>query len=211
MRGRLTRRDRAALAVSAVVVGAGSVAMAGSGLYDRGGDTAARVGVTSAPTAVDDSATGLTQWPVGRREKAPVLRGHTLDGGRLSTAQYRGQVVVVNAWGSWCAPCRAEAPDLRRAALETRSRGVRFVGIDTRDNDAAARAFVRQFRVPYPSIVDDDGKVLLELRNTVPARAIPSTMLLDRRGRIAARVVGRVTYSTLRGLIDDLVAEPRGR
>lgn len=117
----------------------------------------------------------------------------------------------MNAWGSWCAPCRAEAPDLRRTALETLSEGVRFVGLDTRDNDAAARAFVRRFRVPYSSLVDDDGELLLALRDTVPAQAIPSTVLLDRRGRVAARVVGRVTYSTLRGLIDDLVADTNAR
>ena len=156
--------------------------------------------------------TGLSRWPPGQRAPAPPLRGRTLDGKALSLADFRGNVVVVNVWGSWCSPCRAEAPDLRRAANETRARGGRFLGIDTRDNAAAARAFVREFAIPYPSLVDEEGSLLLSLRDTVPARAIPSTMLVDRRGRIAARVVGQVTYPTLTGLIDNLLAEaPRGK
>ena len=207
----LTRRDRVGIALSGVIVALGSVALAGSGAFGYDANPSGQVDMSSPPTAVDDITTGLTRWQPGRREKAPVLRGRTLDAGRLSTAAYRGQVVVVNAWGSWCALCRDEAPDLGRAARETRHLGVRFLGIDTRDNGAAANAFVRQFRLPYPSLVDDDGRLLLALRDTVPAQAIPSTMLLDRQGRIAARIVGRVPYSTLRGLIDDLVAEPRSR
>jgi thiol-disulfide isomerase/thioredoxin len=79
----------------------------------------------------------------------PPLRGRTLDGGRLDVSDWRGQVVVVNAWGSWCGPCREEAPALRRVWAETKANGVRFVGIDTRDNDAAARAFTREFRIGY--------------------------------------------------------------
>ena len=207
------RRGRVRLALSGLVVAAGSVALAQSGLFD-GGDVTYDVpsGNSVAASAQDDVATGLSRWAPGQRKPAPLLRGRTLDGEELSLASYRGKVVVVNVWGSWCAPCRAEAPDLRRAAIETRSRGVRFLGIDTRDNDAAARAFVREFGIPYPSLVDDDGSILLSLRDTVPAQAIPSTMVVDRRGRIAARVVGRVTYPTLTGLIDDLLAEtPRGK
>lgn len=207
------RRERVRLALSGLVVVAGSVALAQSGLFD-GGDPTYDVpsGNLAAASAQDDVATGLSRWAPGQRKPAPLLRGRTLDGEELFLASYRGKVVVVNVWGSWCAPCRAEAPDLRRAAIETRSRGVRFLGIDTRDNDAAARAFVREFDIPYPSLVDDDGSILLSLRDTVPAQAIPSTMVVDRRGRIAARVVGRVTYPTLTGLIDDLLAgTPRGK
>ncbi|MBA2559737.1 MAG: TlpA family protein disulfide reductase, partial [Propionibacteriales bacterium] len=105
--------------------------------------------------------------------------------------------------GSWCGPCRAEAPDLARLARETAARGVRFVGIDTRDTAAAAKAFVRFFHVPYPSIVDEDGRVLLAFRDVIPVSAIPSTLVVDTDGNIAAKVVGQVTYSTLRGLVED--------
>lgn len=202
------RRHRLRLALSGLAVAAGSVALGQSGLFAGGSVTSDDPsGTSAAASAPDDVATGLSRWAPRQRTPAPPLRGRTLDGEKLSLASYRGKAVVVNVWGSWCAPCRAEAPDLRRAATETRSRGVRFLGIDTRDNDAAARAFVREFDIPYPSLVDDDGSLLLSLRDTVPAQAIPSTMVVDRRGRIAARVVGRVTYPTLTGLIDDLLAE----
>jgi len=185
----------------------GSLLLASSGWFGGPPSTGRRVNLTSSPKTVDDIATGLAQWPPAKRVEAPNLSGHTLSGTRLSLREFRGQVVVLNAWGSWCAPCRAEAPDLRRVATETRAQGVQFVGIDTRDNAAAARAFVGKYHIPYPSLIDD-GSLLLALRDTVPAQAIPSTVVLDREGRVAARVVGRVRYSTLRGLVDDVLAEP---
>ena len=111
-------------------------------------------------------------------------------------------------WGSWCAPCQDEAPTLRRVAVETRDRGVVFVGIDTRDNDAAARAFQWEYRIPYPSVIDREGAVLGRFRGTVPIAAVPSTLVVDKRGKVAARVIGKVTYATLRGLVIDAVAEP---
>lgn len=204
-----SRRDRVGVLVSGVIVATGSVALAASGIFSgpREG-TADRPKVASAVTG-ESTETGLTRWASGERRKAPVLSGQTLTGSALSTARFRGSIVVLNAWGSWCAPCREEAPDLRRAAEDISAQGVQFIGIDTRDNDAAARAFVREFRIPYPSLVDDKGELLLRLRSTVPPQAIPSTILLDGRGRVAARVVGRITYSTLRGLLDDLIAERR--
>lgn len=177
-----------------------------------GGSTAGRVGSTGSGGRGQNlggqaTSTGLTQWDPPDRARLPKLAGRTLDGGRLDVSRWRGLVVVVNTWGSWCGPCREEAPDLRRVAEATRAAGVRFVGIDTRDNDAAARAFVREFAIPYPSIVDDEGRVILALAQTVPVSAVPSTVVVDRKGRIAARVIGAVTYSTLRGLIDDVLAE----
>lgn len=153
------------------------------------------------------SATGLTLWAPADRARLPKLVGRTLDSERLNVNQWRGHVVVVNTWGSWCGPCRDEAPGLARVANETAPSGVRFVGIDTRDNDASARAFVREFAIPYPSIVDDEGRVMLALASTVPVSAVPSTVVVDAKGRIAARVVGAVTYPTLRGLVDDVLAE----
>lgn len=150
--------------------------------------------------------TGLTRYS-SDRPAAPPLKGTTLDGAPFDSATLRGKVVVINTWGSWCSPCRAEGPDLVRVAREAESRPVRFVGIDTRDNAAAARAFVRSFKVPYPSVVDTDGLVLLAFNKLLPISAVPSTLVLDRDGRVAARVIGRVDYATLRGLVDDAVAE----
>jgi thiol-disulfide isomerase/thioredoxin len=150
-----------------------------------------------------DYSTGLTLYPAGERPAAPKLSGTTLDGNRLALSDLAGHVVVVNVWGSWCAPCREEAPDLARLSRETADRGVRFVGIDTRDNVAAARAFVRNFDIPYPSLVDRDGQLLAEFVHLVPISAVPSTVVIDADGRVAAKVIGRVTYSTLHGLITD--------
>jgi len=110
-------------------------------------------------------------------------------------------------WGSWCNPCRAETPDLVRVAVATKAQGVRFVGIDTRDNPDAARAFVRAFKVPYPSIIDRDGRVLLSFNGLIPAYAVPSTVVIDPSGKSAARMIGRTTYSTMRGIVHDVLAE----
>ncbi|GAA1604845.1 TlpA family protein disulfide reductase [Kribbella catacumbae] len=161
------------------------------------------------PTEMTGSAgvdTGLTRYAPDR-PAAPRLKGTTLDGASFDLATLRGKVVVINTWGSWCSPCRAEADDLARVARETASGPVRFVGIDTRDNSAAAQAFVRSFDITYPSVVDTDGQVLLAFRRVLPVNAVPATLILDRDGRVAARVIGRVDHSTLRGLVDDVVAE----
>ncbi|MDT7670892.1 MAG: copper transport protein, partial [Pseudonocardiales bacterium] len=151
--------------------------------------------------------TRVTIYPAASRAQAPDVRGQTLDRDRLALADLRGKVVVVNVWGSWCQPCRKEAPDLARAAREMAPQGVRFVGIDARDSDAAARAFVRSFNIPYPSLIDDDGRLTLEFAGVIPLSAVPSTVVIDRKGTIAAKVVGIITYGTLRGLIDDMLAE----
>lgn len=138
----------------------------------------------------------------GQRPKAPELAGETLDGQQLSTADFSGQVVVLNVWGSWCAPCRAEASELVVAAAELPD--VAFVGINTRDLDPApAQAFVRAFEVPYPNIYDPDGSLLLGF-GQVPPKAIPSTIVIDKEGRVAARILGATTAATIAGVIEDV-------
>lgn len=144
--------------------------------------------------------------PAGR--DAPVaFSGETLDGQRFDVRDHRGKVVVVNVWGSWCPPCIAEAPDLQEAWSALEPDGVQFVGIDFRDNTAAALAHEKRFGVTYPSIEDQAGRVLLALRGSLPPRAIPSTLVLDQRGRVAARVLGQVPGSTLRALVSDVLTE----
>lgn len=159
----------------------------------------------SSPSAAErgDLSTGLTRYPPNERRPAPDIRGATLDGDRLALADLRGRVVVVNVWGSWCPPCREEAPDLARTARETTDRGVRFVGINVRDNPGAAGAFVRKFDIRYPSLVDTDGTLLLAFDGIIPVSAIPSTLVIDTKGRIAARVIGKTTYTTLLGLLEE--------
>lgn len=142
-----------------------------------------------------------------QRRPAPDITGPTLDGGTYSLAAERGKVVIMNVWASWCAPCRAEAPALERTWTEFRARPVSFVGLNTRDSMASADGYVRQFGITYPSIVDTDGRIQLLFRDTLPPQAIPSTVVIDQEGRVAARILGEVTESSLRGVIDSLLAE----
>jgi thiol-disulfide isomerase/thioredoxin len=137
--------------------------------------------------------------PAGRKP-APRASGTTLDGTSLDLSSLRGKVVVVNFWASWCAPCRGEAPALEQIYREQKAKGVAFAGVDIKDDQQPAKAFVRKFKVEYPSIVDQDGQVTLAFRD-VPPNAVPSTLILDRQGRIAASVIGATTYTALTALL----------
>ncbi|MGD8214767.1 TlpA family protein disulfide reductase [Aestuariimicrobium sp. Y1814] len=147
----------------------------------------------------------FTMIPVNQRKVLPVLEGTDLHGEALSTADHSGKVLVLNVWGSWCGPCRKEAPDLVAAAAATTD-VAQFIGINTRDNSAAtAQAFDRSFGVTYPSFFDPNGDLLLKLSD-LPPSAIPSTLVVDLQGRAAARVLGATTSTTLQGIIDDVAA-----
>lgn len=135
------------------------------------------------------------------RKSAPRLSGTTLDGEQLEIPN--GGITVINVWASWCAPCRAEAPTL--AALAKKYQGVVFVGVLTRDSEVAARAFQKRFDLPYPTLVDDS--VLLGFSSSLSANAIPSTLLIDKKGRVAARISGQITVASLSDLIEKLHSE----
>ncbi len=150
-----------------------------------------------------------TLEPAERKKPGPV-EGETIDGKPISLADYAGKTVVVNVWGSWCAPCRAEAPMLSAAARDLAKNNVAFLGINSRDlNQAAARAFVRTYDVPYPSIYDQQGRTLLAFQGTLPPNAIPSTVIIDPQGRVAASVLGEISRTTLYDLVDE-AGSPRG-
>ena len=151
----------------------------------------------------DAGEVGLTLYPGDDGIPLPDIDGKTITGETLSLEDLRGHVVVLNVWGSWCAPCRAEAPDLAEISNETAPRGVRFVGIDVRDNPAAGRAFEREFGITFPSFDDQNGLVLASFTGIVPVSAVPSTLVIDRNGIIRGRNIGRVDATTLRGLIED--------
>ena len=144
------------------------------------------------------------------RVAAPDLVGTTLDGQQLSSAGLAGDVLVVNVWASWCAPCRSEAPSLERLSKEFADQGVSFIGLNTRDSDTSARSFVERFGISYPNVVDRDGVLQLGFRDSLPPRAIPSTLVIDRSGRVAARVLGAVSESSLRGVIEVVADEKAG-
>lgn len=135
------------------------------------------------------------------RKEGPTFSGLTLDGENFELPH--GGIVVINVWASWCAPCRAEAPTL--AALAKKYKGAVFLGVLTRDSEVAARAFQNRFDLPYPTLVDDS--VLLKFRDTLSANAIPSTILIDKKGRVAARISGEITVASLSELIEKLHAE----
>lgn len=147
----------------------------------------------------------LTRVPPDQRQVLPTVSGPALGSNKtISTQDYLGKVVVINVWGSWCPPCRKEAPDLQAASVETKN-VAQFVGITSKDYDPApAEAFVRSFKITYPSIYDPTGKVLLAFAGELPPSAIPSTMIIDRQGRLAVRVLSEVSKITLVDMINDV-------
>jgi thiol-disulfide isomerase/thioredoxin len=183
----MPRRRVAVLAV--VVLAAGALAACGGDPWEKSCVT---------------SAAGVIECTPEQRPPAREVTGDLLDGGTYDISQDRGKVVVVNFWGSWCAPCRAEADDLEKTYQATKSKGVTFVGVNSRDGRDAAKAFERG-RVTYGSVFDPDGKVALAF--DVTQAATPTTLILDRQGRIAVAKRSSTTAEELQPLVERLAAE----
>ncbi|CAN2220638.1 TrxA Thiol-disulfide isomerase and thioredoxins [Candidatus Nanopelagicaceae bacterium] len=143
----------------------------------------------------------VTKIKVGNRIPAPAMSGMTLSGKNFTFT--KGRVAVVNVWASWCSPCRAEEPTL--SALSQKYSDVQFIGILTRDNPVNAEAFNRKRGTPYPTLIDDS--ILIGFRKSLPANAIPTTVVIDREGNVAARISGAVTVASLSNLIEEVSAE----
>jgi len=171
-----------------------------------GGAIAANNPLSSGPSFVGGSYSS-TYFRQGSRPLAPEVHGVTLAGRRFSLAGDRGEVVVLNFWGSWCSPCRREAPALSALARHFQNAPVRFVGDNVLDYPASALAFEHDFNIGYPSLNDHGEQIVLAFHSTVPPNAIPSTLVIDRTGHIAARVVGAVTYQGLKALVEHVLAE----
>jgi thiol-disulfide isomerase/thioredoxin len=142
--------------------------------------------------------------PAAQRPMAPDISGTTLTGGHLDARSWRGHAIVVNFWGSWCVPCREEAPVLARVARDTRFLGVRFLGIDVQEDHFAGLAFEREDSIPYPSISDPDMLIAARFGTAAPA-AVPSTYIIDARGRIAWAWFGKTTYNQLELAVTEAV------
>lgn len=155
---------------------------------------------------------GIITWLApAQRHQVGQISGTLLSGQHFDLSSLRGKVVVINIWGSWCVPCRSEAPSLAAAARQWTSSStseVAFIGINTRDSSQDnARAFIDSFKIPYPSLYDPDGSSLLAFGGQITPTAIPSTIILDQQGRIAASVIGELTSSvTLDDLIQDVIS-----
>lgn len=188
-----------AAAVPAVLL---SLALAGC---SGGADAVDQRGGSDLGFVPGDAATGVLA--VDRRQPAPEVRGTLLDGTPYDVSALRGTVTVLNFWGSWCAPCRAEAGDLERTYQSTRSVGVQFVGVNVKDQPGPATAFQRVQGVTYPSLFDPDGQVAVRFRD-LPPSAIPTTLVFDRRGRVAARFLGAVTETRLTAVVHQVAGEP---
>lgn len=148
---------------------------------------------------------GVIECPPENRPDAPTVTGELLSGGRYDLARERGQVVVVNFWGSWCAPCRAEADDLEQTYQATRDRGVTFLGINIQDGRDKAQAFEQAFKVTYPSVFDPASKLALAFE--VPPNSIPATIILDREGRIAVVIRNATKRETLEPIVTRVADE----
>jgi peroxiredoxin len=148
-----------------------------------------------------------TTWAAGDRSGPLELSGTDFAGTAQDVADWRGEVVVLNTWYANCPPCRAEAPDLAALSTDYAADGVQVLGINRTDDAGTAQAFERQFEVPYPSLADTDGTAIAALQGTVPVNAVPTTVVLDREGMVAGRILGLADPSTLRSMVDELLAE----
>ena len=144
---------------------------------------------------------------VSHRHTVPSVTGTTLQGQRFDLAAWRGKVVVVNFWASNCAPCVSEAPAFEQVYANDKSKGVEFLGVDVRDDKYQATQFEATNHVSYPSLFDPSNLVALHFRG-LPPNATPTTIVLDRSGRIAARQSGEIYYTQLRDLVAQVLKEP---
>ena len=194
---RLPVRARPAIAAAIAVLGLSAVAGC------DGGAIGANVPQSSGANFVGHAYESAF-YKVGRRPEAPAVSGTTVTGAHLSLSSYRGETVVLNFWGSWCAPCRAEAPALASLARQLQHNRVQFVGVDIRDEPDSAQAFMQTFNVGYPSLSDPNDQIALAFHATVPPAAIPTTLVIDRDGRIAARIFGSASYEELKTVVDEV-------
>jgi peroxiredoxin len=145
--------------------------------------------------------------PEDQRAAAPDFSGTLLGGGDFTSTELAGEVAVLNFWGSWCPPCRVETPQFQEVYADVRDQGVAFLGLNVKEtSEQFAQAFVDSEGIEFPSLYDPRGEVALAFRD-YPANAIPSTIVLDRDGRVAAVYTGEVAQYDLRAVLDRLMAE----
>lgn len=139
----------------------------------------------------------------GRARRRPRAVRRDRRRGQVDVADYKGKVVVLNVWGSWCPPCRAEAKNFEKVYQDVKDQGVQFVGINTRDTSTGpARAFEKDYGVTYPSLYDPAGRLMLRFeKGTLNLQAVPSTLIIDREGKVAARTLQALSEEKLRKML----------
>ncbi|WP_353944056.1 TlpA disulfide reductase family protein [Streptomyces sp. HUAS MG91] len=155
------------------------------------------------------STGGISTVKKADRHDAPTLTGKDLTGKALSTDDYKGKVLVINIWGSWCSPCRLEAKYFAQVAEETKGKDVQFIGINTRDpKSGSAIAFEKDYGITYPSFYDPSGRLLLKYdKGILNPQGIPNTLVVDRDGKLAARSLKALNAKSLHELVDPVIAE----
>lgn len=173
-------------------------------------------GCTTGSDAVDVSNGGEFRFVAGTpdgevidegdRASAPEFTGVLLDGSDFDSSSLSGDIVVINFWGSWCPPCRLETPEFQQVYDEVSADDVSFLGVNVKDDRQLAQAFLDDKGITFPSVFDPRGEIALAFRD-YPANAIPSTIIVDRDGRVAAVYVSVVAAEELRRVLDTLVAQ----
>jgi len=153
---------------------------------------------------------GITVVPADERVDAPELSGQTLSGEQVSLADYAGKTVLVNVWGSWCVPCREEVDDLVAARRQLPTGSVAFLGINIRDDRAAAIAFEERNGVSWPSLYDPDSSLLLGFRDSLASAAVPTSYVIDADGRVAVRMLNKQTATTFIDVVTEVQGGGRG-
>ncbi|AJM78166.1 TlpA family protein disulfide reductase [Rathayibacter toxicus] len=150
----------------------------------------------------------LTEVAVADRGDPIVFSGTDMDGNAFDSASVIGRVTVVNFWYANCSPCRAEAASLEKVSSDFTGKNVSFVGVNVRDQAPQVAAFMKTYGLSYPSIVDNNSSVQLAFTGKVPPNAVPTTLVLDKRGRVASRILGQLqSTSLLSTLVSDALAE----
>ncbi|MBP0455282.1 MULTISPECIES: TlpA disulfide reductase family protein [unclassified Kitasatospora] len=204
MSGTTRPRPRLAAATAATAAAA-ALALSGCSSSGSSGSGDGQIGFVTA------KGTNLSTAAAGHRQDAPDISGGTLEGTPVKLSDYRGKVVVLNVWGSWCGPCRAEADDLQRTWEKYKDQGVQFLGINTRDPEIKnAVRFEQEKGVTYPSLYDPAGTQLLKFpKGSLNLQTLPTTLVVDRDGKLAARAVGGQTDDALESILQPVLAEQK--
>jgi peroxiredoxin len=149
------------------------------------------------------AATNVVEYSAGHRPLAPDFTGTSLTGATIKMSSYRGKTVVLNFWGSWCPPCRGEAPTLAVLDEQYRSKGVAFLGDDVGDTPANALAFTRSVGITYPSINDPGYAVVQQFSQVAPVSDTPTTVVIDKTGHVVGMILGAITYGQMNTLLRD--------